>query len=102
MAPVSCTTLASERRWRVKHPEQEDHIPRTIMFFSGNLFPLATESSMELHISFFASSFLLSGPEPVDVVVYVDTRCEFDVVMSGCCRPIAAALEIGERVCSHC
>lgn len=33
---------------------------------------------MELHMSFFGSPFLLSGPDPVDVVVYVEKR--FDVM----------------------
>jgi hypothetical protein len=40
------------------------------MFFSGNLLPLATLSSIELHMSFFFSPS--SGP--VDAEVYVESR----------------------------
>lgn len=39
------------------------------MFFSGNRLPLATESSIELHMSFFCSPFLPSDPEPTEVEV---------------------------------
>lgn len=42
-------------------------VPMTRRFLSGNRFPLATESSMELHMSFFGSPFLLS--EPPEAVV---------------------------------
>jgi hypothetical protein len=45
-------------------------IPITKRFFSGNLLPLATDSSMEVHRFLFGSPFRLS-PSP-DVIVYVD------------------------------
>jgi hypothetical protein len=54
------------------------------MFFSGNLLPLATESSIELHMSFFWSSFLSSGPVPVEALVYVENRFEFAVMIDDC------------------
>lgn len=54
--------------------------PRTMMFFSGRRFPLATESSMELQRSFLASPFLVS--EPPDAAVYVEKRFELFVAMA--------------------
>lgn len=43
-------------------------IPITSRFLSGKRFPLATESSMELHMSFF-SPFLPSEPEAPEALV---------------------------------
>jgi hypothetical protein len=47
--------------------------PKTNIFFSGNFFPLATPSSMDDHISFFASELLgLSGSLGAETCVYVE------------------------------
>lgn len=69
-------------------------VPRTSKFFSGNLLPLATESSIELHMSFL-SSFFPSEPVPVptEVLVYVENRFEL-AVMFGCDRWAA----LGEKL----
>jgi hypothetical protein len=48
-------------------------LPRTRIFFSGSFFPLATPSSMEDHISFFASELLgRSWSLEDDTCVYVE------------------------------
>lgn len=54
-------------------------VPMTRRFLSGNRFPLATESSMELHMSFLGSPFLPS--EPPEAVVYVEKRFELDAIV---------------------
>lgn len=49
-------------------------VPRTIIFFSGNLLPLATLSNIDDHKSFFASElFGLSWSLDDDKCAYVDT-----------------------------
>jgi hypothetical protein len=52
---------------------EQDGGPRTRIFFSGSLFPLATLSNMEDHMSFFASAlFGLSWSLEVETWVYVE------------------------------
>jgi hypothetical protein len=71
--------------------------PKTSTFFSGNRLPLATESSIELHMSFLASSFFVSAPEPVDVLVYVENLFAFAVMFDS---RLTAALGRG-LLCRH-
>jgi hypothetical protein len=48
-------------------------VPKTKIFFSGSLFPLATLSNIEDHISFFASAlFGLSWSLEAETCVYVE------------------------------
>ena len=55
-----------------------DLVPSTRIFFSGNRFPLATESSIEDHSSFFSELFGLSWSLVEETCVNVDMR--FDIV----------------------
>jgi len=59
------------------------------MFFSGNLLPLATESSIELHMSFFCSSFFSSEAVPTEILVYVQNLLEFAVMVVEVCQMMA-------------
>jgi hypothetical protein len=60
--------------------------PKTRIFFSGSLFPLATLSSMEDHMSFFASAlFGLSWSLEAETCVYVEVLSfEAAIVALGC------------------
>ena len=64
-----------------------EYIPRTNRFFSGNLLPLATESSIELHISLLGSPCFPSDPEPTEVLVYVEKRFAFAVMLGSRATP---------------
>lgn len=63
-------------------------VPRTNMFFSGNLLALATLSSIELHMSLFLSPS--SGPAEVEV--YVENRFVFAVMFALCQLAASPAL----------
>lgn len=58
-------------------------IPSTSRFFSGSRFPLATDSSMEFHMSFFFSPSF----ESAEAVVYVENLFVLAAMMGVGCNP---------------
>lgn len=44
---------------------KQSSLPRTRRLFSGSLFPLATDSSIDVHRFFFSPFLLSASPEPL-------------------------------------
>lgn len=64
------------------------------MFFSGSFFPLATPSSIEDHISFFASELLgLSGSLEEETCVYVEVLLFVEAIVGSCYLPVVSGGE---------